>query len=58
MRNMDHWLLLLILGVVGFSVGIIDTLTGGGGLPPAMALGTNKIQSFIDDNLAVHQEPV
>ena len=55
---MDHWLLLLILGVVGFSVGIIDTLTGGGGLPPAMALGTNKIQSFIDDNLAVHQEPV
>ena len=57
---MDHWLLLLILGVVGFSAGIIDTLAGGGGLialpallatglSPAMALGTNKIQSVIGE---------
>jgi uncharacterized membrane protein YfcA len=57
---MDHWLLLLILGIVGFSAGIIDTLAGGGGLialpallatglPPAVALGTNKIQSVIGE---------
>ncbi len=57
---MDHWLLLLILGIVGFSAGIIDTLTGGGGLltlpvllatglPPMVALGTNKIQGVIGE---------
>jgi uncharacterized membrane protein YfcA len=57
---MDHWLLLLILGAVGFSAGIIDTLAGGGGLitlpallatglPPTVALGTNKIQGVIGE---------
>ncbi len=57
---MHPWLLLLILGAVGFSTGIIDTLAGGGGLitlpallttglPPSIALGTNKLQAVIGE---------
>lgn len=57
---MDYSLLLLLLGFVGFSAGIIDTLAGGGGLitlptllatglPPVIALGTNKIQGVVGE---------
>lgn len=60
---MDHWLLLLLLGFAGFSAGIIDTLAGGGGLialpallatglPPIVALGTNKLQGVIGEMTA------
>lgn len=57
---MHHWILLLLLSSVGFSAGIIDTLAGGGGLitlpvllatglPPVVALGTNKLQGVIGE---------
>lgn len=57
---MDHWLLLLLLSFAGFSAGIIDTLAGGGGLislptllaiglPPVVALGTNKLQGVVGE---------
>ncbi len=60
---MDHGLLLLLLGLAGFSAGIIDTLAGGGGLialpallatglPPIVALGTNKLQSVVGEMTA------
>ena len=55
---MNETLLLLLLTVVGFVAGVINTIAGGGslltlpmlifmGLPPAMANGTNRIGIFI-----------
>jgi uncharacterized protein len=57
---MHLWLLFLLLGFAGFSAGILDTLAGGGGLialptllatglPPVVALGTNKLQSAVGE---------
>ncbi len=55
---MNETVLLLLLAVIGFFAGIINTLAGGGslltlpmlifmGLPPAVANGTNRIGIFI-----------
>ncbi len=57
---MPHAFLLLILCAIGFIAGIIDTLAGGGGLitlpallaiglPPSIALGTNKLQGVVGE---------
>ncbi len=51
------WTVFTILFFVGLGAGIVDTIAGGGGLitvpalllaglPPAMALGTNRLQSI------------
>ncbi|TSE06921.1 sulfite exporter TauE/SafE family protein [Aquimarina algiphila] len=55
---MNETLLLLLLAVIGFVAGVINTIAGGGslltlpmlifmGLPPAVANGTNRIGIFI-----------
>ncbi len=55
---MNEHILILILAVIGFIAGIINTIAGGGslltlpmlifmGLPPAVANGTNRIGIFI-----------
>ncbi len=55
---MNETLLLVLLAVMGFIAGVINTIAGGGslltlpmlifmGLPPAMANGTNRIGVFI-----------
>ncbi len=52
----EHWTTFPILFLTGFSAGLVDAIAGGGGLislpvllslgvPPTMALGTNKFQS-------------
>lgn len=57
---MHHWLILQLLFFVGFVAGFVDTLSGGGGLitvpalfsvglPPALVLGTSKLQSCIGE---------
>src|SRR3990167_4090631 len=57
---------ILYLGLAGLIAGTIDTLAGGGGLialpailligiPPAVALGTNKLQSIVGElNASIH----
>lgn len=61
-----HWYGYVILAVVGFTAGVIDTLAGGGGLialpallnfnlPPAVVLGTNKFQAACGElNASLH----
>jgi uncharacterized protein len=61
---MDHQLITLcILAIIGCFTGMVDTIGGGGGLialpvllglglPPAIALGTNKLQSIFGESLA------
>ena len=61
---MDHQLITLcILSIVGCFTGIVDTIGGGGGLialpvllgiglPPTVALGTNKFQSIFGETMA------
>ena len=61
---MNDTLLLIILALVGFFAGIINTIAGGGslltlpmlifmGLPPAVANGTNRIGIFIQSITSV-----
>lgn len=56
----------LALGVAGLCAGFIDSIAGGGGLislpallwaglPPHLALGTNKLQSAVGTTMAVHR---
>lgn len=51
-----YYLIMIVLTAISFIAGVIDTLAGGGGLitvpallvvglPPAVALGTNKFQA-------------
>ncbi|RLS50041.1 MAG: transporter, partial [Planctomycetota bacterium] len=57
---------MLPLGVAGLCAGFIDAIAGGGGLislpallwaglPPHLALGTNKLQSAAGTTMAVHR---
>jgi len=57
---------MLPLGLAGLCAGFIDAIAGGGGLislpallwaglPPHLALGTNKLQSAIGTTMAVHR---
>ncbi len=57
---------MLALGLAGLSAGFIDAIAGGGGLislpallwaglPPHLALGTNKLQSAAGTTMAVHR---
>ena len=56
----------LALGLAGLCAGTIDAIAGGGGLitvpallwaglPPHLALGTNKLQSAVGTSMAVHR---
>jgi len=56
----------LALGLAGLGAGFIDSIAGGGGLislpallwaglPPHLALGTNKLQSAVGTSMAVHR---
>lgn len=60
------WQTLAILAVVALVAGFVDTLAGGGGLltlpalmlaglPPLVALGTNKLQSSFGTGMATYQ---
>ncbi|WP_422351750.1 sulfite exporter TauE/SafE family protein [Flagellimonas sp.] len=60
---MDQWYHYLLLVVVGFAVGFINTIAGGGsllslptliflGLPPAVANGTNRVAIVIQTAIA------
>ena len=60
---MEEWYHYLLLVVVGFTVGFINTMAGGGsllslpvliflGLPPAVANGTNRVAIVIQTALA------
>ena len=57
---------MLPLGLAGLCAGFIDSIAGGGGLislpallwaglPPHLALGTNKLQSAVGTTMAVHR---
>lgn len=58
---MEHfYIIIALLSVIGFGAGLIDTLAGGGGLitvpallavglPPALALGTNRLQACMGE---------
>jgi uncharacterized membrane protein YfcA len=57
---------MLPLGLAGLCAGFIDAIAGGGGLislpallwaglPPHLALGTNKLQSAVGTTMAVHR---
>ena len=57
---------MLALGTAGLCAGFIDSIAGGGGLislpallwaglPPHLALGTNKLQSAVGTTMAVHR---
>ncbi len=61
---MNETLLLILLAIVGFIAGVINTIAGGGslltlpmlilmGLPPAIANGTNRIGIFIQSITSV-----
>jgi len=61
--------IIIILVFAGMFAGMIDTLGGGGGLvslptllaigvPPASALGTNKLQSIIGELIALSHSRV
>ena len=61
---MNDTLLLIILALIGFFAGVINTIAGGGslltlpmlifmGLPPAVANGTNRIGIFIQSITSV-----
>ncbi|AXT19804.1 sulfite exporter TauE/SafE family protein [Flavobacteriaceae bacterium AU392] len=61
---MEHWYHYLLLIIVGFAVGFINTLAGGGsllslpvliflGLPPSVANGTNRVAIVIQTAMAV-----
>ena len=60
---MDQWYHYVLLVVVGFAVGFINTIAGGGsllalptliflGLPPSVANGTNRVAIIIQTSLA------
>nr|WP_299385529.1 sulfite exporter TauE/SafE family protein [Allomuricauda sp.] len=60
---MDHWYHYVLLVIVGFAVGFINTVAGGGsllslptliflGLPPAVANGTNRVAIVIQTAMA------
>lgn len=62
-QPVEHWYYFLLLIAVGFAVGFINTLAGGGsllslptliflGLPPAVANGTNRVAIVIQTALA------
>jgi uncharacterized membrane protein YfcA len=63
---MPHIYILVFLGLTGLAAGCIDTIAGGGGLigipamllagmPPALALGTNKFQASFGSFSASYQ---
>ena len=61
-----YYLIMIVLTAISFIAGFIDTLAGGGGLitvpallvvglPPAVALGTNKFQACVGEvNASIH----
>jgi len=61
---MNETLLLILLVIIGFVAGVINTIAGGGslltlpmlifmGLPPSIANGTNRIGIFIQSITSV-----